>query len=96
MTYMERVLKAVDNDEWQAFRISMKGKTTETKLVMLRTYWYRYHDSYEPAVDEASEFCPECIRVDNYLKALCRGGQLEAGTSLQTALDNSWDIPIRR
>jgi hypothetical protein len=26
--------------------------------------------------------CDACIRVDNYMKALCRGGQIEAGLGL--------------
>lgn len=91
MTYMDRVLNAVHDDDWQAFRISMKGKTTQEKLDMLKGYWWDQHRSIKPR-----ESCHYCIQVDNYLKALCRGGQLEAGESLQKAIDNGWDLSIRR
>jgi hypothetical protein len=40
--------------------------------------------------------CDICIRVDNYLKALARGGQLESGVSLEKALEADWKLTIRK
>jgi len=69
-----RIAQAVDNEEWQKFRLSMKGVSTFDKLTMLEGY-------YDNAVDTDDEVEVEDvkIRIDNYIKALCRGGQLEAG-----------------
>lgn len=94
MTYMDRVLNAVHDDAWQAFRVSMKGELTWVKLQMLQDYW----DSHVgPEYERVpGDNCVYCIRVDNYLKALCRGGQLHPGQSLQTALDHDWQLTIRR
>jgi hypothetical protein len=63
------IREAVDNQEWQQFRLSLKGKPTEDKLHELRIYLYR-------DVMTAEEFKLRQIRVDNYLKALARGGQI--------------------
>lgn len=94
MTYMQRVLDAVNDDVWQDFRRSMKGKSTEDKLCMLRKYWTTYHDGNTEHT--VSPICPVCIQEDNYLKALCRGGQLYSGMSLQKALDDSWEVDVKR
>lgn len=70
-----RIAQAVDDEEWQKFRLSMKGKDTFTKLDMLRGYYsYNIHP-HEQSQSDAKN-CDICIRVDNYIKALCRGGQL--------------------
>jgi len=60
-----RIAKAVDDEEWQKFRVSLKGQSTTTKLRRLKRY-------YEDGIGEADVE----IRVDNYLKALARGGQI--------------------
>ncbi len=65
----------VQNPAWQAFRRSMKGKPTETKLMMLTEWW----DSHWP-----QGISPEALQqrvmircqVTNYINALRRGGQL--------------------
>jgi len=79
-----RIAQAVDNEEWQKFRVSMKGHTTQTKLDML--CWYvneeGEHNHDGDHFDTAA--CDVCIRVDNYIKALCRGGQLWPNETLQT------------
>lgn len=97
MTYMERVLVAVNDDEWQAFRISMKGKQTWVKLQMLEDYLDRHYaalgQQLQPCADGE---CHYELRVDNYIKALCRGGQLHPKESLQSALEANWEIRIRR
>lgn len=93
MLYAERVQLAVRNDPWQRFRVSLKGTTTEHKLERLMNYWDSRHADMERRMEYE---CTVCIRVDNYLKALCRGGQLHPGTSLEKALKDNWDIKIRR
>lgn len=96
-----RIAEAVDNEEWQKFRVSLKGHSTQSKLNMLRNYW-TIEDLGEKHIGELVEGpqvnldCDVCIRVDNYIKALCRGGQLHAGESLQTALDSNWKLRIKK
>lgn len=93
----QRIARAVDNEEWQKFRISLKGRSTMDKLGMLRAYWA----SNAPAqmvlgnidIDMNDDVC---IRIDNYIKALCRGGQLHPGESLQSALDANWGLNIKK
>lgn len=65
----KRIAEAVDDEEWQKFRLSLKGISTQAKLGLLQTYWSLHcmNDDYDDL----------WIRVDNYLKALARGGQIE-------------------
>lgn len=79
-----RIARAVDQEEWQEFRLRMKGKSTEDKLVMLKLYFEEKVSG--DCLDGTDSYDDVCIRVDNYIKALCRGGQLYAGESLETAL----------
>ena len=103
-----RIAEAVDNEEWQKFRLSLKGWSTATKLDKLAEY-------YDEKQEECLAMC-ECqddtlcghnerferewenvrIRIDNYIKALCRGGQLYAGESLETALNHNWELRIKK
>lgn len=69
-----RIAEAVDDEEWQKFRVSLKGNSTENKLRKLLDY---YTDNMSnqgavgvPTIEDIR------IRVDNYLKALARGGQI--------------------
>jgi hypothetical protein len=98
MTYMERVLEAVRDEEWQRFRKSLRGMDTVSKLNNLKEYWeQQVHDASHLHVEDdsrASILCPICIRVDNYLKALARGGQLLAGVSLRQALAWDWNFKV--
>jgi hypothetical protein len=92
-----RIAQAVDDEEWQEFRVSMKGVATEGKLVMLQDYYeamFCDHRHEEPVSLDLN--CDICIRVDNYLKALARGGQLESGVSLEKALEADWKLTIRK
>jgi hypothetical protein len=66
MATKAEIAEAVNDDEWQKFRLSLKGTSTETKLRKLREYLDGGDDTLV------------VIRVDNYLKALARGGQIEA------------------
>lgn len=96
MTSKERIRLAVDNEDWQRYRRMMKGQSTEMKLKMLRNYYAEGENHFMrggqcPDKDcslkvDAEEFENYKIRIDNYIKALCRGGQLYAGESLETAL----------
>jgi hypothetical protein len=86
-----QIAQAVDDENWQQYRLAMKGQPTRQKIIMLRNY-------YEAPVHHANADTPEhncvfCIRVDNYIKALCRGGQLKAGESLQT-LRPKWNPEV--
>lgn len=63
-TVQYAVYQAPRAEEWQMFRVSLKGLDTKTKLFCLD--WYLEHSTYE--------FTP--VRVDNYIGALVRGGQL--------------------
>lgn len=92
-----RIAQAVDNEMWQMFRISLKGKTTEAKLAKLKSYYFSHshkldHDLGKDRIDIND--CDICIRVDNYIKALCRGGQLKPKESLRTALDAHWKLEV--
>lgn len=96
-----RIAKAVDNEEWQEFRLSLKGRSTEEKLDMLKDYWWFMHDtqvrgSWVSFSVHCDDDCDICIRVDNYIKALCRGGQLYAGETLLTLINLDWRPSIKK
>lgn len=105
--HSRRIAAAVDDEDWQKFRIALKGLSTDDKLSELEVYWdagWAFtpgvgHDTLVCRNDvEARHNCDACIRVDNYLKALARGGQLPPGVSLDYAL-NLGDItllPVRK
>lgn len=78
MASIEVVLEAVKCDEWQKFRLSLKGRSTEAKLQHLRKWlaFEEYRDSCCPL--ERRE-----VQVLNYLHALARGGQLASGCTLE-------------
>jgi hypothetical protein len=66
------VYEAKDAWEWQRFRVALKGLTTRQKLYMLEIrYSGRAHE-----YNDQLEFC----RIQNYIGALVRGGQLAVGT----------------
>lgn len=88
-----RIAQAVDDEGWQEFRISMKGVSTSGKIDMLGTYWIERHEDVE---HEMSPECDVCIRVDNYIKALCRGGQLEAGVGLSELIRDTIRMYIKK
>jgi len=59
--------------EWQEFRVSMKGCTTHEKLYMLDRWLF---------VKGRTSWLQKC-RVDNYIGALVRGGQLGITLAVQ-------------
>jgi hypothetical protein len=63
------VYHAISAEDWQLFRVSMKGLSTSEKLYML----YNRHVCLD-----ASSYELEAIRIGNYIGALVRGGQLDS------------------
>lgn len=80
-----RIAEAVDNEQWQEFRVSLKGLSTRDKLARLKHY-------YTFSEDDNADVS---IRVDNYIKALCRGGQLFRGESLESMIRCGWNPDIK-
>lgn len=62
----ERIQQAVNDRDWQNFRLSLKGLPTTEKLARLENYLY---DGGKSPIKK--------VRVDNYINALLRGGQLK-------------------
>lgn len=62
------VYRAPGCAEWQFFRVGLKGLSTRHKLWCL----WKYYESGAPGSDRWLRK----IRIDNYLGALVRGGQL--------------------
>ena len=90
-----RIAQAVDNEEWQYFRVGLKGVNTREKLARLRTYYeVSSHAHYPDKGADTDDNCDVCIRIDNYIKALCRGGQLKSDESLATALSARFNLEV--
>lgn len=72
------IAEAVDDEEWQKFRIGLKGRSTNEKVDRLQ----EYHIVEMRGAEDAKTKADIDIRVDNYLKALARGGLIvpEAST----------------
>lgn len=69
----EFIQKSINNDAWQRFRLSLKGLSTEDKLDNLEGYCQRREkDGNRMSMEDR-------CRVDNYINALLRGGQLKRG-----------------
>lgn len=83
-----RIAQAVDDEGWQEFRLSLKGISTQDKLQKL----VGYYNAGKLLTDDTVY-----IRVDNYLKALARGGQIapEASTDYVAKL-MSLTLTIRK
>jgi hypothetical protein len=98
MDYMERVLEAVRDPEWQKFRNSLRGMDTASKLNNLKEYYEDHLAAIGSGDDEQelNEWKKLDVQVDNYLKALARGGQLYGGVSLEQALAWNWNLRIRK
>ena len=96
MATKERIAEAVNDDTWQEFRIGLKGLSTQSKLWKLEEYIKSNCGAAHTGRKTMSEQCDYCVRVDNYLKALCRGGQLGPGLGLQFMLNVDWVVSIRK
>ena len=66
-TVREAVYLMEDHMDWQEFRVSLKGQSTHVKL-------YRLAKRYRVA--QKLGIWQDIVRVDNYIGALKRGGQL--------------------
>lgn len=67
------VYSAPDFEQWQRFRISLKGLTTRAKLLCLAQ---RVISKVIPEPDNIVVELEWC-RIDNYINSLKRGGQLD-------------------
>lgn len=65
------VYEAPSSDEWQQFRVSLKGQSTAMKLARLDLRYIAAQNAPNQADWEL-----EKIRIDNYIGALRRGGFL--------------------
>ena len=72
------VYEADDVENWQRFRVALKGLSTHEKLLMLRRRFEKYKDSIHVTSQGYPFARVEKCRVDNYLGALVRGGQLNS------------------
>lgn len=72
------VYHAPGAEEWQQFRVSLKGLTTREKLYALGWYWDEHIAPGASAHTSHEAWSREIIRVNNYLGALKRGGQLDS------------------
>jgi hypothetical protein len=70
------VYEAPGAEEWQQFRVSLKGLTTREKIYALLWYWEIHVAPGAGASISVEAWSREIIRVNNYLGALKRGGQL--------------------
>lgn len=87
MASIKEVLQVVNDTDWQDFRVSLKGIDTEDKI---RKLHHRY------VVKKAASNRAEYVRIDNYIKALTRGGQLHPGESLDSVVASGWKPRIRK
>jgi hypothetical protein len=72
------VYEAPGAEEWQQFRVSLKGLTTREKIYALLWYWDAHVAPGAGASISVEAWSREIIRVNNYLGALKRGGQLDS------------------
>lgn len=68
--------------EWQTFRIALKGLNTSEKLIVLERRW----EDLVVQADGSHDEIEQC-RIDNYINALARGGQLLADGSVAGSLN---------
>lgn len=79
------VYQVSTTEEWQRFRVAMKSLSTQEKLGMLHN---RYREKVTPlASDDPDgptwvEYKIEKCRIDNYIGALVRGGQLNSNLEI--------------
>ncbi|MCA9398087.1 hypothetical protein KC573_04610 [candidate division WWE3 bacterium] len=67
------VYRVSDVEKWQRFRVCLKGLSTHEKLVFLLAYFNVFAFDYTENV-----YKKEKCRIDNYIGALVRGGQLSS------------------
>jgi hypothetical protein len=76
------VYKAVDAARWQLFRVALKGLSTRQKLRMMYVRWEMFdcdcvdYGMVRGKIYDADISAVEWVRLNNYIGALRRGGQL--------------------
>lgn len=75
------ISRAINDADWQKFRLSLKGWPTGIKLAKLKTYLNGLGDIDNEKLLE--EQMLRDIRVANYINALRRGGQLDLNNRVQ-------------
>jgi hypothetical protein len=78
------IQSAIRDANWQEFRLSLKGISTREKLNRLQGY-----------LEEDSSQVRQ-IRVQNYLNAIARGGQIEPCNKSLAVIDQVRQATIRR
>jgi hypothetical protein len=68
------VFRAVDNEEWQKVRLSMKGVSLTKKYEILSLYLKKSVEAFESGDISTNEMERVKIRITNYVTALSRGG----------------------
>ena len=68
---VSEIREAIEDPDWQSFRLSLKGIPTTDKLIRLDRY---RKTGFNRVVQ---------VRIDNYINALKRGGQLDTGGRVQ-------------
>lgn len=76
-TIRKAVYETLGAEEWQRFRVSLKGFSTPEKLYRLVFRLGYYTTLHTSELILRDEFNYETIRFNNYLGALVRGGQLQ-------------------
>ena len=71
-TAREEIQEAIADPYWQQVRLSMKGISTSDKLIVCRNYMRE--QEAKAKTDHARRMI--VVRIDNYINALLRGGQL--------------------
>lgn len=87
-TYAERVAEAIRCENWQRFRVGLKGRPTSEKLRGLRLYLE--HEFGIPCCN----FDTRSLQVYNYLGALSRGGLIDPGATIKQLQEDR--IVVRR
>lgn len=71
------VFRAIDNEEWQKVRLSMKGVSLTKKYEILSLYLKKSVEAFESGDININEMRRVEIRITNYVTALSRGGLIE-------------------
>lgn len=73
---LEAVYESTSAEAWQRFRVSLKGFSSKEKLARLEYRWKLMHRLEDEGLTTPAHTRLERIRIDNYVFALRRDGQL--------------------
>lgn len=74
---LSEVKEAIKDEEWQALRAAMKGKSLEHKYWSLISYLDTSRERYINKIITSTEFRAVQVRITNYVTALSRGGLIK-------------------